>query len=434
MPRATDAGSESTQKVIKLTGKGSLDYGATLVIKILEKVEANLPFSYPAYKPDWENKEKFVDGFANFNMTTDGTPSQAEKSMLAIFYKALQNQKQAAANRKRQYKLDYLESTKPDGRWGTTYTRYGCMVVSAGNICDLQMAKGQKNALVAARSKVMNGKLEHTPFLCNMEIRIVEKIAFGDKYKALEIATVEPQPGCKGLLPTSFVNCIWVHPGDFQVMQSWVEAYHKAKYNMSKEPEQPAYRDYPDETGKLYYVAFQSIQDPIWLNVFDYGISPDMSRAIADRDAGYMHTSANQHSLLGGYFYRRANGSRRPVSLDEIRANYLRAEEGKAVINLDGEERMLDWIVGSLWQKKFNPLLENQAGKLVFDDSNPDELVEMARKLGIPIKGDTDPTQISDWDGFLASKAPQPSRSAPVAALGETAPVKVAEVKEDLPF
>ena len=115
MPRATDAGSEKTQKVLRLSGKGSLDYGATVVVKLLEKVDSNLPFSYPAYKQDWDDKEKWVDGFAQFNMTTSGEKGQIEKNMLAIFEKALSNQRQAAAKRKRQYKLDYMESTKPPG-------------------------------------------------------------------------------------------------------------------------------------------------------------------------------------------------------------------------------------------------------------------------------------------------------------------------------
>lgn len=417
MPKATDAGAKTAQKTIKLTGKGALDYGATLVVKLLEKVEANLPFSYPAFKPDFDDREKLVDGFANFNLTLEGEPSQAEKSMLQIFETALRNQKQAAAKRNRVYDLDYLESTKPDGTWGKTYARYGCMVVSAGNICDMQISDGQKNALIKARNKVVDGKLEHTPFLCNLQIRIVEKSGFGNKYKALEINTLEPQPGCKFLLPASFVDCIWVHPQDFQKMQTWAKDRQEAIFNFSPIPEQPIFRDYPDEDGKLYYVATQSIQDPYHVNVFEHGISPDLVKAIANREEGYYHKAATQHSLLGGYFYRLSNGSRRPVSMDEIKANFVRAEDGKAVVNLDGEERQLDWIAGSLHQKKFNPMLENAAGKLVFDDCKPEELVDLAHSLGIPVKGDQDPQQIVDWDSFLAQKAAVPSKPAPVSNM-----------------
>ena len=414
MAKAMDAGSEKTRKSIRLS---DLEYGDTIIVKPLDKIEASLPFSYPAYKPDYKDEGKYLDGFAQFNMTLDGIPSQAEQAMLTLFSKALDNLKREVAKRKRQYKLDYIESTKPDGRWGKRFEQFGLTVVSAGNICDLQMSNGQKNAFKAARDKVVGNKLEYTPLLCNLQINLVEGEAFGKKIKSIEASVLEPQAGCKGLLPASFVRCLWCHPDDFQKMQAWVEAYHKAVFNFSTKPQAPAFRDYPDENGKLYYIATESVQDPYHVNVFDYGVSSDLVKAIASRQTGYLYKSATQHSLLGGYFYQQIDGSRRPVSMEEIKANFIRAEDGKAVVNLDGEERQLDWIAGSLYQKKFNPLLENAAGKLVFDDCKPEELVELARSLGIPVKGDQDPQQIVDWESFLAQKAAVPSKSAPVANM-----------------
>jgi hypothetical protein len=415
MARATDAGSEKTRKSVRLS---DLEYGDTIVIKLIDKFEGSLPFSYPAYKPDYQDEGKFLDGFAQFNMTLEGQSSQAEKNMLAIFQKALENQKTAAAKRKRQYKLDYLESTKPKGQWGVKYEQYGCAAVASGNIVDLQTSKGQKNAIVAARNKAVNGKLECTPFICNLQINIVKKVmGTGDEYKAADVSVVEPQPGCKGLLSPHFVDCIWVHPEDFQKMQTWVQAMHKAKFDFATEPSQPDFRNYPDESGKLYYIATKSIQDPVYLNVFEHGVAPGMVKAIADRETGWLYKPATQHSLLGGYFYPLLDGTRQPVTMEEIKANFVRAEEGKPVVNLAGEEHMLDWIVGSLYQKKFNPLLEDAAGKLVFDDCKPDELVELAHQLGIPVKGDQDPLQIADWSEFLVQTSTESSRKAPVANL-----------------
>lgn len=416
MSKVTDADSEQTRKSIRLS---DLEFGATVVVKLIDKFEVGQPHSHPAYKRDYRNENKMIEGFAQFNMTLEGQPSQAEKNMLAIFKQALQNQIGAAAHRQREYKLDYLESKKPDGRWGTKFKNYGCTVVESGNICDLQTSKGQKNAILKARDRVMNGKLEHTPFICNLQITIVKELMnTGKEYKAVEVSVVERQPGCKNLLPASFQDCIWVHPEDFQKMQAWNEAKHKAVFDFAELPIQPDFRNYSDENGKLYYIATKSVQDPVFVNVFEHGIAPGLVKAIAAREAGWLYTPATQHSLLGGYFYRRLDGSRRAVSMDEIRANFLRSEDGKAVVNIDNEERVLEWIVGSLWQKKLNPLLEIEGtGKLAFDDCKPEELVDLAHKLGIPVKGDPDPKPIMDWESFLSESKPTPSRLAPVANM-----------------
>lgn len=425
---------QTAERAVKQIRLKELNFGDTIRIMPLTKILSSLPFSYPAYKPDMKEKDKMLEGFAIFNSTpAGGEPSLPEKAMMEIFNMAKANAIKAAVARAKKrgqtssYNPDKLEGTTPDGNkgsWGFGFAQVGLQAVERGNICDIQLTEGQTKGIIAGRSRLIGGNLEYTPLLCWLAITIEEgkeyfnnKTHKKEKAKALRIETIELEKGAKGLLPASFANCVTVHPEDMHQVRDWIKTYHQAVLNFSDVPPEPVYRDYPDESGELCYVATQSVQDPIRLNVYKLGMTDSLRNAIATREELYQYLAATSHSLLGGYFYSLDSGKRRPVTMDEIRAGYVSNDNGTTIVNLDGRERRIEWHKGSLWQKKFNPLLLDDKEKYAFEDSNPEELVELARKLGIPVKGDADPLPVENWDAFLASKAPEVSKSAPVASM-----------------
>lgn len=425
---------QAAEKQLKQIRLKELNFGDTIRIMPLTKILSSLPFSYPAYKPDMKEKDKMLDGFAIFNSTPAGKePSKPEKAMMEIFHAAKQNAIAAAAARARKrnqqssYNPEKLEGVAADGKkgsWGFGFAQVGMQAVERGNICDVQLTEGQTKGIIQARSRLIGSSLEYTPLLCWLAITIEEgKEYFNnvtkkkEKAKALRIETIELDKGGKGLLPASFANCVTVHPDDMTLVRDWVKAYHQAVFSFSVIPPEPVYRDYPDEAGELCYVATQSVQDPIRLNVYKYGMSEGLRNAIANRDELYQYQASTEHSLLGGYFYSLESGKRRPVPMDEIRAGYVSNDNGTPIVNIDGSPRPISWHKGTLNQKKFNPLLLDEKEKYAFEDSQPEELEKMARKLGIPVKGDPDPSAIVDWDSYLNSSPVEVSRNAPVSNM-----------------
>lgn len=424
---------QTVEKTVKQLRLKELNFGDTVRVMPLTVLMSSTAFSYPAYKPDLKDKDKMLDDFAIFNATpTGGIMSAPEKAMIEIWQAARDNLVRAVKARAQKRgkivdaNFDKIEAVVGDKKktWGFGFSSIGIQVVERGNICDMQLTDGQAKAISVARSRLIGGNLEYTPLLCWLAITIEEGKEFFNTYtkkkeksKALKIEVIEVEKGCKGILPAAFGGCVTVHPEDMPQVRDWVKAYHKAVLDFSEIPTEPAYRDYPDENGEVCYVATKSVQDPVRLNVFKMGVSETLVKAISEREALYQYKPATAHSLLGGYYYATPTGARRPVALDEIRAGYVRSEDGVAVVAVDGQERQILWLKGSLWQKKFNPLLVDASEKYAFEDSNPEELETLAKKLGIPVKGDTDPQPITDWDAFLSQSAAMPSRTAPVANM-----------------
>lgn len=424
---------QTVEKTVKQLRLKELNFGDTVRIMPLTPLMSSTSFSYPAYKPDSKDKEKMLDDFAIFNATpAGGIMSAPEKAMIEIWQVAKDNLvrtvKARAAKRGKTVdaSFDKIEAVVGDKKktWGFGFVQIGMQVVERGNICDMQLTDGQARAIVTARNRLIGGNLEYTPLLCWLAITLEEGKEFfntftkkKEKAKALKIEVIEAEKGCKGILPASFGGCVTVHPEDMALVRDWVKAYHKAVFDFSEIPTEPVYRDYPDEHGEVCYIATKSVQEPIRLNVFKMGVSETLVKAISEREELYQYKPATAHSLLGGYYYTTPTGTRRPVSLDEIRTGYVRSENGAAIVTVDGQDRSISWVKGSLWQKKFNPLLVDASEKYAFEDCNPEELETLARKFGIPVKGDTDPAMIVNWDDFLSSTQVEPSKTAPVSTM-----------------
>lgn len=411
-----DAAPRSFEK--KTMYLGEIKAGNTVIIRPISKAKIRHPFNYPAQKPDYKEDGKLVDGYAVFNLNAnlrDQTTVRpaAEQSMLQIFYAELDRLAVRLS------KLGQKLKEKKIDRWGLPfgqedYAQFGMVVVEHGNVTVLDMYSTHYKSVYDAMRSVKNNKLVFTPLICSLEITMAEQE--GKKTCKAQIQVVEPQAGCMNILPAGFIGCTYAHPDDFQMVQEYVAKKLEAAMWGKEPPAAPVYRDYPSDDGKLYYIATESLQTPVHINVFEYGFPEALLTKLQDKSELWQYMPATQHSLLGGYYFDGDDGLRHPVTLDEIKANFVREEDSKAVINLDGQERVIQWIKGSLNDKKFNPyLVDTKAARSMFAD--PELLAEHARKLGLPVKGDVDPIPISDWNAFLNQTSVKPSKSAPVANM-----------------
>lgn len=417
MARVTqDAAPRSFEK--KTMYLGEIKAGSTIIVRPISKAKKKFPFNYPAYKPDYKEEGKMLDGYAVFNLTAglndQITPRPpAENAMLEIFQAELDRLEKRLAKLGQKLKQNSID------RWGPNfgqndYAQFGMAVVEHGNVAVLDMYSTHYKAVYDAMRLAKNGKLVFTPLICSLEVTMAEQA--GKKTCKAQVQVVEPQAGCMNLLPASFIGCTYAHPDDFQIVQEYVTKSLEAAMWGKETPEAPVYRDYPNDEGKIYFIATESLQEPVWMNVFEKGFPEALLPKLRDKSELWQYLPASQHSLLGGYYYDGDDGTRQPVTLEQIKANFLRSEEGKAVINLNGQERVIGYIKGSLNDKKFNPyLVDTKAARSMFSD--PDIIAEHAKRLGIPVKGDQDPVAIVEWDSFLAQTSTEPSRRAPVASM-----------------